>query len=128
MRLLLDTHAVLWWFLDHPMLSRRARAALGSTRNEVWISAVSVLEIETKSRLGRLTLPSQLASDWGPVIRDEGWLPLDISLEHARAAAWLPGAHRDPFDRLLAAQALAEDLTVVTCDEKLAQLGARALW
>lgn len=128
MRLLLDTHVVLWWFLDHPMLSRRARTALQSPRHELWISAVSVFEIETKSKLGKLAIPPPLESGWSPVIREEGWSFLSINHDHARVAARLPGLHRDPFDRLLTGQSLIEELTVITRDEKLAQLGARTLW
>ena len=128
MKLLLDTHAILWWFLDHPMLSRRARSALQSSRHEFWISAVSIFEIETQAGLGKLEIPPPLETGWARVVQDEGWAMLAVNHEHARVAARLPTLHRDPFDRLLTGQALVEKLTVLTCDEKIAQLGARTLW
>jgi len=106
-RLLLDTHAVIWWFVDDPHLSRSARAAISDGANELMVSACVGYEIAYKQRLGRLppspeALPRRLVR--------EGIGTLAVSLDHALAAAELPGSHRDPWDRLMIAQALIEGL------------------
>jgi len=127
-KLLLDTHTILWWFLDDPSLSQTARRAIGSARHDAWISTISIFEIETKARLGKLEIPPALEANWAPVVHEEGWSLLPINHHHARLSARLTAPHRDPFDRLIAGQAIAEDLTVVTRDSKIADLGAKTLW
>src|SRR5688500_20305740 len=113
MRLLLDTHALLWWVANHPSLSAAADQALTSTTNEVFVSAASAWEVTTKARLGKLTA-GPLAQDFVGEVRRQGFLSLPITLDHGQRAGNLPGAHRDPFDRMLIAQAQAEGLVVVS--------------
>jgi PIN domain nuclease of toxin-antitoxin system len=127
-KLLLDTHAVLWWLEGSPRLGRRAAQGIGDRANQCWLSAASVFEIETKHRLGKLTLPPPLQLGWEGTLAEESWDLLPITLRHARQAARWPGAHGDPFDRLLAAQAVVENLTLVTCDPAFAAFGTRTLW
>lgn len=128
MNLLLDTHAVLWWLEANPRLGRGAARAIADRSNLCRISAASVFEIETKHRLKKLGLPTPLQTGWETTLASEGWDILPIDLRHARHAARLPGSHGDPFDRLLAAQAEIEDLTLITCDPAFATFGTRTLW
>ena len=128
MNLLLDTHAVLWWLEANARLGRNAERAMRDPANPCWISAVSVFEIETKHRLGKLTLPVPLQPGWEPLLGAEAWRVLPVDHRHARQAGRWPGTHGDPFDRLLAAQAAIEDLTLVTCDPAFAAFGTRTLW
>lgn len=128
MRLLLDTPALIWWLEGNKRLSRRAARAIEQQRSTVMVSAVSALEITTKVRLGRLTVPPRVASDLAGVIAEEGFVPLEITIAHAQLAGELPGAHADPFDRLLAAQARLEDLRLVSNDAALEALGAKPYW
>ncbi len=125
MRLLLDTHTVLWWVMDDPRLSRIARAAISEPENELFASAAAAYEIVYKQRLGRLhPLPDSLSRQF----QREGISVLAISLDHALAAAALPGPHRDPWDRIMMAQAVAEGLTVVTVDPRFTEYGVPVLW
>jgi PIN domain nuclease of toxin-antitoxin system len=128
MRLLLDTHAFLWWLADDPRLSRRARAAIGDPSRTVYLSPASAWEIATKHRIGRLPEARELLADFPGILARAGFQELAISTKHAVLAGTLEGAHRDPFDRMLAAQALCENLQVVTADDALGALGARCLW
>jgi PIN domain nuclease of toxin-antitoxin system len=124
-KLLLDTHALLWWLIDDPQLSTAARNAIASLENEVLVSACSGYEIAYKQRLGRLpTFPETLLDR----VRRERIGTLPMSLEHAVAAAALPGPHRDPWDRIMMAQALAEDCHMVTVDRVFADYNVPVLW
>ena len=125
MRLLLDTHALLWWLIDDPQLSAAARNAIGSLGNDVLVSACSAYEIAFKQRLGRLPNFPEILLDR---VRRERIGTLLISFEHAVAAAALPGPHRDPWDRIMMAQALAEDCHVVTVDRVFADYKVPVLW
>lgn len=116
MRLLLDTHALLWWLADDPRLGAEARRQIADGANAVLVSAASAWEIEIKRALGKLEAPADLAA----AIRDSGFEPLAITLDHAVAAGRLPPHHSDPFDRLLIAQAAAEHLTLITRDSAFA--------
>jgi PIN domain nuclease of toxin-antitoxin system len=113
-RLLVDTHALLWWLIDHPSLPPAARAEIGAARNEALVSTASVWEIAIKRSLGKLTVPDDLLE----VIVGEGFNWLPVSAEHAWAVAGLPRHHDDPFDRLLISQARAERIPIVTGDER----------
>lgn len=115
MRLLLDTHALLWWLADDPTLSPRSRQAIADQRNVVLVSAASAWEIAIKRALGRLDAPEDLAR----ALEESGLQPLPITVEHAVAAGTLPAHHADPFDRMLVAQAQLESLVVVTRDERI---------
>lgn len=123
-RLLLDTHALLWWLTDDPALSAPAREAIADPTNEPLVSTASVWEIAIKRSLGKITAPDDLPSR----ITDEGlpWLP--ISADHAWQVRELPLHHRDPFDRLLVAQALTERVSVVTTDPRFEPYGVEVLW
>ena len=125
MRLLLDTHAVLWWVMDDPRLSRPARAAISEPENELFASAATAYEIVYKQGRGRLhPLPDSLSRQ----LQREGIVALPITLDHALAAAALPGPHRDPWDRIMIAQAQSEDLTIVTVDSAFRDYAVPVLW
>lgn len=126
MRLLLDTHALLWWLVDSPSLSPQARDAIGDPDNEVWASAVSGYELANKQRLGKLKPP--LTEELIVMVRRAGLPVLPVTLEHAVVAASMPGPHRDPWDRLLMVQARLDRLTVVTVDPAFPDYGVATLW
>ena len=116
MRLLLDTHALLWAVAEPEELLDSARAEIASGQNQVSFSASSIWEIAMKSSAGRLEVPSDLVEQ----VVERNYAALDITVEHAVAAGYLPPHHRDPFDRMLIAQAQRERLTVVTRDPRFA--------
>jgi PIN domain nuclease of toxin-antitoxin system len=124
-RLLLDTHTVLWWFMDDPRLSRAAQTVLDNADNELFLSAVAGYEIAYKQRSGRIP---QVPDGLPRRLHRAGIMVLPLTLAHALAAAALPGPHRDPWDRIMMAQALAEGLTVVTIDPQFTQYGIPVLW
>ena len=127
MRLLLDTHALLWWLNADPALPRFTRRAIRDSA-DVLVSAASVWEIATKFRLGRLpTAPDLLRDVHGYLARDR-FTSLPVSVEHGLRAGLLPGPHRDPFDRMLAAQAQTENLTIVSKDDVFDHYGVRRIW
>jgi len=115
MKLLLDTHVILWWLADDPALKSDARSAISDTSNLVHVSAVSLWEIVIKRGLGKLRLPD----DWADVLMREPFRQLSIDCRHALMVGGLPAIHKDPFDRLLLAQCLDEELTLVTHDATL---------
>jgi PIN domain nuclease of toxin-antitoxin system len=125
---LLDTHAFIFWMIDDPRLSRRARAVVSNAQSAVFLSAASAWEIATKVRIGKLPEGKDLLSDL-PLWLAEGRIQeLPISLAHAqKAGLWLQ-PHRDPFDRMLAAQAQMEEMTLVTNDEAIEAFGISTLW
>src|SRR5690348_1123781 len=122
MRLLLDTHVLLWWLADRP-LSTQAYQAIADPANDVAVSAVTAWEISIKKALGKLHAPDDLPAQ----LEDCGFSALPISIEHAMVAGALPRHHDDPFGRMLVAQARAEDLTLVTRDERIADYGVHVL-
>ena len=129
MRLLLDTHALIWWWTDDPQLSARARAAVLDERNEVFVSAASAWEIATKQRLGKLQgVPDLQAARLQQLLAADGFGTLAITPAHALRAGAHPALHRDPFDRMLAAQAELEGLQRVTTDPAFAQFAIAVLW
>ncbi len=113
MKLLLDTHALLWWLSDSS-LAGEARKAIAAPGNSVFVSAANMWEISIKQALGKLTVGADLLDH----IANTGFEQLPITLEHAIAAGALPGRHKDPFDRMLIAQAQVEGLTIVTRDNR----------
>jgi len=127
-KLLLDTHAFLWWIADDSRLSSRAAAVIADGENEVWVSAASAWEIAIKSGLGRLEVPDPVDRFVPAQLRANGFLSLPISLRHALATSDLPDGNRDPFDRMLAAQAITEELTLVTGDRALQGLPVTWEW
>jgi len=128
MRLLLDTHALLWWAFDSPELSRRARSLLADRANTICVSAATGWEIATKHRLGRLPEASVLLEDMTGWFMHAGLVELPITVAHAQRAGALSAPHRDPFDRMLAAQSLLEDMPIVGRDEALLDFGVSLLW
>lgn len=128
MRLLLDTHALLWWWTDDARLSTAARAAITDTANEVYVSSASAWEVATKQRLGKLSEAPQAAQRFSELVSADGFTGLPIEQRHALHAGGYPQDHRDPFDRMLAAQSEIEGLTLVTCDAALAGFPCRRLW
>lgn len=123
-RLLVDTHAVLWWLTDDPALSPTAREALADPATEPLVSAASIWEIAIKRSLGKLAAPDDLPGR----IAGEGFAGLPVSAEHAWHVRTLPPHHDDPFDRLLIAQALVERLPVITTDARFGAYGVDARW
>ncbi len=128
MRALLDTHALLWWLSDDPALSKPARKFIAETKNTVVVSAASAWEIATKVRLGKLSTAAELAADFVGFVAREGFDLLPISPDHAIRAGLLPGPHRDAFDRMLIAQAQAEDIPIVTNERIFDAYGVRRIW
>jgi PIN domain nuclease of toxin-antitoxin system len=126
--LLLDTHAFLWWVGAGRELSRKARAAIGSGRNPCFVSVASGWEIAIKVSLGSLRIEGSLERFLPEQIGANGFQALPIDLKHAARVATLPFHHRDPFDRLLIAQALEEQLAVVTADFVFAKYGVKRVW
>lgn len=116
MQLLLDTHALLWWLADLPLLGSTARKQIANPDNQVLVSAASAWEIEIKRALGKLVAPTDLQS----AIADAQFEILPMTMAHCIAAARLPPHHQDPFDRMLIAQAVEEHLTIVTRDRAFA--------
>ncbi len=128
MRVLLDTHALLWAAFRKDLLSARARKIIQSSTNEILVSAASAWEIATKYRLGKLPHAQVLAEDFIVKVTSAGYVLLSISAEHALRAGRLPADHKDPFDRMLAAQAIHEDLPLISNDQELDVFGVRREW
>jgi len=126
--LLLDTHAFLWWLAGHASMSRRARSVIEGDDGEVYVSAASAWEITTKYRLGKLPEASVVARDVLAAIDGQRFTALPISVKHAQLAGSLAGAHSDPFDRMLMAQAMVEDLTLVSNEKTFDAYGVKRLW
>ncbi|MGH6901610.1 MAG: type II toxin-antitoxin system VapC family toxin [Geminicoccaceae bacterium] len=108
MRLLLDTHAYLWWLAGDPSLPERVRALIGDSQGQVLVSAASAWEIATKHRLGKLPGAAAIVADIEGSVRHQGFEPMSVTMRHGQRAGSLPGHHRDPFDRMLIAQAILE--------------------
>ena len=128
MRVLLDTHALLWWLNDNLALSNSARKVIAREGNEVLVSAASAWEIATKVRLGKLPTGADLARDLVACLNRQRFGQLAVSVEHATRAGLLEGKHRDPFDRMLIAQAQAEGIPLVSNDTALDGYGVKRIW
>ena len=128
MRLLLDTHAFLWWVINSDRLSVAARNAIRDEENAILVSAASAWEIATKHRIGKLPEAALIAHQMPAAIAGEDFEALAITVEDAARAGALPGPLRDPFDRILIAQALSRGLVVVSVDAMLDRYGVRRLW
>jgi PIN domain nuclease of toxin-antitoxin system len=127
-RLLLDTHALFWWLVEDANLSKAAYAALEAEDSELFVSIASAWEMAIKVGAGKWPEAQPLLDNFEIELAKAEIRLLPISVFHARTAGHIQSTHRDPFDRLLAAQALAEGLTLVTADAKIAGLGATILW
>ena len=124
MRLLIDSHVLLWWRAGSLQLSAVARAAVADPANEVLISIAGLWELTLKQASGKLSF----APDLETMLADEGFLVLSITFAHLRELGSLPRLHRDPFDRMMIAQALSEEITIVTADRAFAPYGVRIIW
>jgi PIN domain nuclease of toxin-antitoxin system len=127
-RLLLDTHAFLWWLAGHSSLPKRIRTEIDRSGSDVFVSAASAWEIATKHRLGKLPEAELVATDIMLYIDSQQFTPLAVSVAHGQIAGALPGHHRDPFDRMLVAQAMVEDLVLVSNEKAFESYGVKRLW
>lgn len=123
MRLLLDTHVLLWWLADDPKLSGQHRELISDGENDVLVSSISIAEVSVKASLGKLDAP-QMISD---AVTDSGFEHLPFSEVHAELLRGLPWHHRDPFDRMLIAQAMADGLTLLSVDKRVGQYDLEVL-
>ena len=128
MRVLLDTHAFLWWMADSQRLSGTARSLIADNANDIVVSAASAWEIATKFMIGKLPNGEAVALDVAGHITNQGFEELPISVNDAERAGRLPGPHRDPFDRMIVAQALAHELGVISIDAAFDPYGVTRLW
>jgi PIN domain nuclease of toxin-antitoxin system len=128
MRYLLDTHALIWWWIDSPRLSANVRALMTDPANDFLVSAASAWEIATKYRIGKLTELEDPVGRFASLMESNRFIRLAITEDHALCAGALTGDHRDPFDRMIAAQALVEGVAVVTLDPAFVGFGCRVVW
>jgi PIN domain nuclease of toxin-antitoxin system len=128
MRLLLDTHTLLWWLSDDPALSVSARKLIARANNTLLVSAASAWEIAIKFRLGKLPGAAELLGDFAGYLRNEHFESLPITDNHAVRAGLLPEPHKDPFDRMLIAQAQAENIPIISNDVAFDAYKVRRLW
>lgn len=128
MRLLLDTHTFIWWLNDNPLLSESARTAIASERNDCFISIASCWEMAIKSSLGKLRLSKPLERFIPEELTANDFQLLKIEFRHVAKVETLPFHHRDPFDRLLVAQALTEKMAIISIDTVLSEYGVKRIW
>jgi PIN domain nuclease of toxin-antitoxin system len=128
MKALLDTHTFLWWITDQPRLPHRVRAIIEDAKNEIFVSAATGWEIIIKFQLGRLLLPDNPESYLMEQIQSNAFQPLPIQLRHSLRLLALPSLHKDPFDRMLIAQALFEDLPILSSDTQIARYPVEVIW
>ena len=128
MRILLDTHAIVWWATGDERVSRKARVALADPTTEVFISIASAWEIQIKATLQKLTLHESVDTLYRNLIIDQGFRIIGVELKDIDLLSKLPPHHRDPFDRMLVAQALRGNFTLVTKDSIVSSYGAPTLW
>lgn len=128
MRILLDTHAFLWWINNDPQLSTNARSLIEDVSNEIVVSTVSGWEIAIKAQIGKLTIASDLEQFIANQITQNHFTILPIKLSHALHIYHLPLHHRDPFDRMLVAQSKLEELSILTIDPLIAQYTESTIW
>lgn len=128
MRLLLDTHALIWWLAGDQSLSRAAQDAIGDEGNSVAVSAASAMEVATKFRIGKLPQARVLVQDFDSILASQGFSELPISIRHAKLAGEMSIAHKDPFDRLLIAQAQIEGMVLVSNEALFDSFAVQRLW
>jgi PIN domain nuclease of toxin-antitoxin system len=128
MRLLLDTPVLLWWLIGDDALSPAAREAIADPDNDIFVSAASAMEIATKHRIGRMPEAAFLTADAAGIIAEQGFSELPVSIRHGQVAGSLPALHPDPFDRVLAAQAIVADLAIVSSDTVFDTYGVSRVW
>ena len=128
MRVLLDTHAFLWWLDGDSRLPLRSRRFIKDEDNTILVSAASAWEITTKERLGKLPGAAEVAADVAACVASQAFQSLPMTLLHAQRAGRLPGPHRDPFDRMLAAQAQLEGVSIISNDHVFDDFGVARIW
>ena len=127
MNILLDTHAILWFLKGDEKMPKTTRDAVCSTENEKYVSIASLWEVAIKSSSGKLNLEDGF-DGFIQAIWDNGILLLEVDPDHIKAVAELPFIHRDPFDRLLVAQAMVEDMTIMTIDDNIIKYDIITIW
>lgn len=125
---LFDTHALVWWWTGHDALPAELGSVISDTENVMYVSAASAWEIATKCRTGKWHEAVPVFENFDELLAADGFFDLAVTVDHGLLAGSLPGEHRDPFDRMIAAQAITEDMIVITRDPALATLGCRTLW
>ena len=128
MRVLLDTHAFIWWLSGDKSLSVKARRTIADEGNDVFVSAASAWEVATKFRIGKLPKAGPLGVDFAREVRQQAFIGLPVSLEHAQAAGALLGDHRDPFDRMLIAQAREDRMALISNDTVFDAFDVQRIW
>lgn len=128
MRVLLDSHALLWWILNDPALTDTACEAIRNNGDSVLVSAASAWELAIKFRLGRLPMAADLISGFSSAVEGEGFHLLPVTAEHGIRAGLLPTHHKDPFDRMLIAQAQEESMPIISNERVFEYYGVRRLW
>jgi len=128
LRVLFDTHTLIWWFSDDPTLPLTVRGIIADTDNTLLVSAASAWEMAIKYQLGKFHKVADLVSDFSGRIDREGFQLLSISPEHGIRAGLLPGIHKDPFDRMLIAQSQAENVPIISNETVFDAYGIRRLW
>ena len=128
MKLLIDTHVLIWWTRDQDRLPKRVQSKLLTRHNEIFVSTVTAWEIAIKFRSGKLDFDPGFLADFDKSLAGLAFLPLAMTSLHAVTAAALPGTHRDPFDRMLAGQAAIEQMSLVRSDRKFASFGVPIIW
>jgi PIN domain nuclease of toxin-antitoxin system len=125
---LFDTHALVWWWTGNPALPEAVAREISDERNTIHVSAVCAWEIATKCRIGKWDAAIPVFEKFEYLAQCDGFVELGVSVPNGLLAGSLPAEHRDPFDRMIAAQAIHDDLTVITRDPALALLGCRVYW
>jgi PIN domain nuclease of toxin-antitoxin system len=128
LRLLLDTHVLIWWLAGDEALSLPAREAIADTANDIAVSAASAMEVATKFRLGKLPDLALLARDFEAIVAAQGFTELPVGIRHARLAGEMNIAHKDPFDRFLIAQAQVEGMVLVSNEALFDSFAVQRLW
>jgi PIN domain nuclease of toxin-antitoxin system len=125
---LLDTHTLIWWLISDPQLSPKAKSAIDTRSAECFISPVTAYEIGIKVQSGKMEFARNIWNNLAAIIESNEFQILPVSIEHSLLAPILPTSHRDPFDRLLAAQAINERMDLITIDARLKDMGAKVVW
>lgn len=128
MRLLLDTHTFIWWMTNDRALPASAREMIGREDNDIFLSAATAWEMAIKHKIGKLPIVAGFIADVPGAMEAEGFIELPVSVVHGQLAGALDGHHKDPFDRMLIAQALCEDLTLVSNETRFDAYGVTTLW
>jgi PIN domain nuclease of toxin-antitoxin system len=128
LKLLLDTHVLAFWFLDKSALPTQVQGALDNMDNEIWVSSASAYEMAFKHKIGKWPEISPLASDFENLVINQGFGITGVSVAHALLAGSMSSLHRDPFDRILTAQAILEQMLLVTGDSMIKKMSAPTLW